>query len=92
MANTLSGKIYNLDTAEAVFTTQQRIKYIEWVPAANSDDLVLSTAAGQKIVQWKASDNKATYSPVIKQVFDELTVSGLTVTTIDGGTVIVHLA
>lgn len=92
MGNTLSGKIWNLDTAAAVFTTQERIKYIEWTPAGDSDDLVLSTAAGQVIVQWKASSSMAANTPVFKQAFDELTVVGLTVTTIDGGTVRVHTA
>jgi len=80
-----------IDTAEAV-TDVYRIYYFEWHPNAADDDLEIQDAGGN--VLWKiraaiGAPNHESYGIEINKI-NRMDVSGITVVTIDGGTLYIH--
>ena len=92
MANSTTGSIWALDTAEAVSTNPVTIMGFVYKPAANSDDIILKDSTGMVILDWDASAD-ITLTPQIGVMFPKpKTYNGLTVDTIDGGVLYVYTA
>ena len=90
MANDITGNPWILDTAESVTTNPFRCKYIEWTPEADGDDLLLVDNAGNTIWTRKAIAGDANQGISEDKRIDG-TLNGLSITTIDSGTVYVYL-
>ncbi len=87
MANTIGNKVWSLDTSGVIVTGPVIIKDITWQPAATSNDLIINDALGGTIIDWDAPD--PTVTPQLAKSFgtNGEIFRGLTVDTIDGGTV-----
>ena len=90
MANNTSYSPFILDTLGAVETRRLDIECLAWVSKAASagDDCVLSDSKGR--VVWESVASGSNY--VEREHFVSLSqVDGLTVTTLDSGTIYVYL-
>lgn len=80
-----------IDAAEAV-TDIYRVYYFEWHPNAADDDLEIQDGVGN--VLWKiraaiGAPNHESYGIEINRI-NRMDVAGITVVTIDGGTLYIH--
>ena len=90
MAKDITGNPWILDTAEVIVTTPLRVKAMEWRPeTAAGDDLSVTDNGGSEV--WTEKAIAVDASGMIAYLWaagmgDPVTVNGLTVATIDSGT------
>ena len=92
MANDWTKNPIEIDTAEDK-AGKLSVKRLEWHPAAADDDLLIKDSLGNTIWKTRASvgaPNGEDYG-VLECDIDREYINGLYITTIDGGTLYVHL-
>ena len=92
MANILTTNPMQIDTAGVILTKGKyfHINTLSWMPAADVDDLVISDADGNIIYQTKAGDI-SDQGYVYEFALDLQNNNGITVTTIDGGKLLLYM-
>lgn len=91
MANDITGRVWSLDTAGVITTGPVKIDRIIFEPGANSDNVVLEDNQGKEIISWTAAADITTQEQFGSDM-DGRWFQGLNLTTIDGGTLKVHVA
>jgi hypothetical protein len=87
MSNVITANPWSLDTEGAVYTHSVKIKTIHWVtPAAADDVLIIKDKNGNVIVQAVCEVDGSSQIFRIGKWY-----AGLTVDTLDSGTVLVHV-
>ena len=90
MANDITGNPWILDTAGSVTTSPFKCQYLKWTPTTDGDDLLIVDNAGNTVWSLKAiaadSNQGIDYKEPIEGV-----INGLSITTIDNGTLYVYL-
>jgi hypothetical protein len=89
MANTLTGRMWVLDTAEAVTTEAVKVKSIRWVSesASAGHNVVISDSDGK--VLWEATAPGANQGE--SEIIENWWKNGFTLTTLDSGKVYVAI-
>jgi hypothetical protein len=90
MANSYSGKPWTLDTAEVITTENVYITKMVYTPTTDGDDLSVTAKDGSNIWLFKAiAGDSSQQIEYVKDIDDY--VNGFTLTTIDNGTLYVHV-
>lgn len=90
MGNSYTGKPWTLDTAAVITTENVYIDHMVWTPTTDGDDLLVQAKDGSNIWKYKAiaadASEQIAYTKDIRDY-----VNGFTLTTIDNGTLYVHV-
>ena len=90
MSNVTTGNPWVLDTAAEITTHPTKIKRMIWSPTTAGDDLLVVDNAGNTIFKLKALAADTNQGIEYERVLEH-SVNGVTITTIDHGTLYVHL-
>jgi len=90
MANSTTGNPWVLDTAGSIITTPFRCKLMVWTPTTTGDDILLVDNGGNTLWSYKAIAGDSNQSIPYELPIDGV-VNGLTITTIDHGTLYVYI-
>ena len=90
MANSTTGNPWVLDETGAASTRPTRINYMEWTPTTDGDDLLVVDNGGNTLWSLKAIAADTNEGIAYTKQFDT-SVNGVTITTIDHGTLYVHI-
>jgi hypothetical protein len=88
MANDTTGNPWKCDTAELVTANPVYVRRIKWLPNAEGDDILIEDNAGHDIWSLKAI---AVGSDIPYWIEIEGSCNGITITTLDGGTVWIYV-
>jgi len=90
MANVTTGNPWTLDTAGSITTYPTKVKRMVWTPTTDGDDLLVVDNSGATLWSLKAIAADSNQGISYERVF-ESSVNGISITTIDNGTLYVHL-
>ena len=90
MANDLTGNPYICDTTGTVLSTPARVKKFVYTPTTDGDDLVVQDNAGNNVWKFKAIGAATDQSIFYENVIDG-PVNGISINTIDNGTLYIYL-
>jgi tetrahydromethanopterin S-methyltransferase subunit H len=90
MANDITGNPWILDIAGSVTTSPFKCNYLQWTPTTDGDDLLVVDNAGNTVWPLKAIAADANQGISYEKRIDG-SINGLSITTIDNGTLYVHL-
>lgn len=99
MANSLSGRVWDLDTASTtvpIWKGPVWIDRMDWAPAALDNDLVVKDGDGNLIWEVRAigssTNNESNYIEYWTNPHPEVPFNGFTLYTLDAGTLKVQVA
>jgi hypothetical protein len=90
MANSTNGNPWTLDGAATITTENVFVKYMIYTPTTDGDDLLVETNDGSDIWKFKAIAGDTNQQIQYRHDVDEY-VNGFKLTTIDNGTLYVHV-
>lgn len=90
MAKDITGNPWVCDTAESITTYPTRVNYMEWTPTTDGDDLLVVDNSGNTLWSIKAIAADTNQGISYKKDFNT-SLNGITITTIDHGTLYVHI-
>ena len=90
MANDSTGNPWKLDTAATISTSPVFVKYMRWTPTTDGDDLLVVNNAGDYVWSIKAIAADSNQAIDYKEEINGW-VNGFIITTIDNGTLYVHI-
>lgn len=90
MSKDITGNPWILDAAEEIVTRPVYVKRMVWTPTTDGDDLLIVDHAGGTVWTLKAIAADSNQGIEYEKVIDG-TVNGMTITTIDNGTVYVYV-
>ena len=91
MATTKTGNPWIVTSADTtVHTSPVRVNYMSWYPAASGDDILVKDNGGNTLWSLKALAGGANENIETRKDFN-CSVNGINVTTIDSGTLYIHL-
>jgi len=90
MANELNGNPWLVDTAATITTSNVFGKRMVWTPTTDGDDILVESNDGSNLWSYKAIAGDTNEQIAYEREFDCL-VNGITVTTIDHGTLYIYV-
>ena len=87
---TTTGNPWISTTAETITSKPTRVNYMEWTPTTDSDDLLVVDNGGNTLWTLKAIAADANQGISYEKRF-ETSVNGIVVSTIDHGSLYVHI-
>ena len=90
MANDLTGNPLKIDTAAEITTNPTHVFRMIWTPTTTGDDILVEDNAGNDLWAYKAVAGDSNQAIEYKREFD-CQVNGITVTTIDNGTLYIFI-
>jgi hypothetical protein len=90
MATVTTGNPWTLSTAEEITTKPLFVNRMVWTPTTDGDDLLVVDNSGATLWSLKAIAADTNQGISYERVF-ESSVNGITITTIDHGTLYVHI-
>jgi len=90
MANELNGNPWLVDTAATITTSNVFVKRMVWTPTTDGDDILVESNDGSNLWSYKAVAGDASEQIAYSREFD-CNVNGITVTTIDNGTLYIYV-
>ena len=90
MAKNVAGNPWICDAAEVITARPTRVNYMTWTPEADGDDILVKDGGGNTIWTLKAIAADSNQGIEYEKRF-ETSVNGITITTIDSGTLYVHI-
>jgi len=89
MSNVTTGNPWVIDTAAEITTNPVKVKRMIWSPTTGGDDLLVVDNGGNTLFKLKALAADTNQGIEYERVF-ESSVNGITITTIDHGTLYIH--
>lgn len=90
MANITTGNPWTCETAAAVTTKPLFVNRMVWAPEADGDDILVVDNSGATLWSLKAIAADSNKGITYERIF-ESSINGITITTIDSGTLYVHI-
>jgi hypothetical protein len=90
MANDLTGNPLKVDTAAAITTHPTHVFRMVWTPTTAGDDILVEDNGGSDLWAYKAIAADSNQAIAYEREFNSQ-VNGITVTTIDHGTLYIYI-